>query len=386
VLRLLTYAAIALAITVSLASASAADRKVISKEKKLEDINKKLRQTKKNINVTKKEETDILGLLDTYNRELSAYRVRLTAINDSIMTLQTDIREADSSVTRLARERATLKDRLAKRLRAMYKMRGGWALNAAFSGSTSEEAARRIRMMSYIMDSDKALMASAERNLKDLNDEKRRLETLNASFKKSRDALTYEKRNMEKSLTSKKGLLSDVRKKKDSYARLERQLEGAKAELVELIKELSEGSVIEAEEHESAFSSMKGRLIMPVAGDVVSAYGKVTHPKFNTATFNNGVVIEAPFGSDVKAVYDAKVAYVGWLRGYGQVIILDHGGGYYTLYAYLSEALKKRGNEVIAGDVIAKVGDSGSSETVGLYFEVRQKGVPRDPAAWLAVR
>ncbi|MBI5902681.1 MAG: peptidoglycan DD-metalloendopeptidase family protein, partial [Deltaproteobacteria bacterium] len=80
------------------------------------------------------------------------------------------------------------------------------------------------------------------------------------------------------------------------------------------------------------------------------------------------------------------VVYVGWLKGYGQVMIVDHRGGYYTLFAYLSRALKERGDMVKQGAEIALVGDTGPDSTPGLYFEIRQKGVPRDPMSWLAAR
>ena len=125
---------------------------------------------------------------------------------------------------------------------------------------------------------------------------------------------------------------------------------------------------------------------MPVDGKVVSLYGRVSHPTYKTVTFNNGIVIEARVGSPVRSVYDGRVVYVGWLNGYGQVMIVDHGSGFYTLFAYLSDVLKQKGEAVERGVEIALVGDSGPRASGGLYFEIRQKGVPRDPMAWLADR
>ncbi|MEK7774234.1 MAG: peptidoglycan DD-metalloendopeptidase family protein, partial [Deltaproteobacteria bacterium] len=85
-------------------------------------------------------------------------------------------------------------------------------------------------------------------------------------------------------------------------------------------------------------------------------------------------------------VYDGKVVYVGWLKGYGQVMIIDHKGGYYTLFAYLSKVLKERGDAVKEGAEVALAGDTGPDSTQGLYFEVRHRGVPRDPLTWLAAK
>ena len=103
-------------------------------------------------------------------------------------------------------------------------------------------------------------------------------------------------------------------------------------------------------------------------------------------TFNNGITIEAPLGETIKSVYDGKVIYVGWLKGYGQVMIIDHKGGYYTLFAHLGRALMETGQEAAKGADVGLVGDSGPEGKAGLYFEIRQKGVPRDPMGWLSAR
>jgi septal ring factor EnvC (AmiA/AmiB activator) len=113
-------------------------------------------------------------------------------------------------------------------------------------------------------------------------------------------------------------------------------------------------------------------------------YGKVEHPKFHTITFNNGIEIEARLGTEVRSVYKGRVAYSGWFRGYGKVVIIDHGNGYYTLFARLSKIVRDVDSIVEKGDVIALVGDTGLVKGPHLYFEVRQKGMPLDPLNWLA--
>jgi septal ring factor EnvC (AmiA/AmiB activator) len=90
--------------------------------------------------------------------------------------------------------------------------------------------------------------------------------------------------------------------------------------------------------------------------------------------------------AEIKSVYGGKVLYTGWIKGYGQVVIIDHGGGYYTLFAHLSTIIKEVDATVAAGDVVALVGDTGSLKGAGLYLEVRQNGIPRDPMGWIASR
>ena len=96
----------------------------------------------------------------------------------------------------------------------------------------------------------------------------------------------------------------------------------------------------------------------------------------------SGVIIQAPTGTAVKAIADGQVIYADWLKGYGWVIVLDHGAGFMSLYGHNQNLLKNAGDVVKAGDPIATVGSSGGQETSALYFAIRQNGRPSDPAQW----
>ena len=122
---------------------------------------------------------------------------------------------------------------------------------------------------------------------------------------------------------------------------------------------------------------------LPAKGEIVSHFGKHKHPEFNSFTFNNGISIAAPLNSDIKTVYDGEVIFADKFKGYGNMIIIDHGGGYFTLYAHASSILKKVGTTVSKNEVVAHVGDSDSSAGSQLYFEIRYQGKPVDPGPWL---
>jgi murein DD-endopeptidase MepM/ murein hydrolase activator NlpD len=110
------------------------------------------------------------------------------------------------------------------------------------------------------------------------------------------------------------------------------------------------------------------------------------HPRFGTRTFKNGVDIAAGEGTDVAAVYPGHVVYTGWFKGYGNLIILDHGNDYFTLYAHVADMLVREGDDVKQGQRIGTVGDTGSLAGALLYFEVRYQGKPLDPVEWLRQR
>jgi septal ring factor EnvC (AmiA/AmiB activator) len=138
------------------------------------------------------------------------------------------------------------------------------------------------------------------------------------------------------------------------------------------------------EEPEPAgFGALRGKLPLPAAGHVEVAFGKLVHPKFNTVTVQKGLDIRAPAGAPVKALAPATVAWTGWLGGYGNLVVLDHGGGYHTIYAHLAEMLRPVGARVFPGEVVATVGDTGSLKGAYLYFEVRRRGLAVDPMPWV---
>jgi septal ring factor EnvC (AmiA/AmiB activator) len=115
-------------------------------------------------------------------------------------------------------------------------------------------------------------------------------------------------------------------------------------------------------------------------------FGKVVNPRFNTVTVQKGLDIRAPEGAPVTAVAPGKVVYAGWLRGYGNLLVLDHGGGYHSLVAHLAELGKAVGDGVQRGELLGTVGDTGSLKGAYLYFELRKRGQAVDPAPWLAKR
>jgi septal ring factor EnvC (AmiA/AmiB activator) len=124
-------------------------------------------------------------------------------------------------------------------------------------------------------------------------------------------------------------------------------------------------------------------LLPPVEGPVRAGFGRVVDPEFGTRTIRNGIEFEAPSGAPVWAPADGRVLFAGWFRGYGQIVILDHGSGSVTVSGYLDEVAVQVGASVRAGARIGSVGETGSLSGPGLYFEVRREGKPVDPLQWL---
>lgn len=132
-----------------------------------------------------------------------------------------------------------------------------------------------------------------------------------------------------------------------------------------------------------AFRALKGRLHLPVAGELAGRFGS---PRPDSGFSAKGVFIRAKPGDGVRAVAAGKVVFSEWLRGFGNLVIVDHGDGYMSLYGNNDAMLKRTGDSVRTGDVVASVGASGGQEESGLYFELRYRGKPFDPLPWAPPR
>ncbi|MFQ5543500.1 MAG: murein hydrolase activator EnvC family protein, partial [Nitrospiria bacterium] len=134
------------------------------------------------------------------------------------------------------------------------------------------------------------------------------------------------------------------------------------------------------------FSKERGRLEWPKGGKVASLFGRQKHPKFDTMIYRKGIEIAPSRGSEVRSVYDGTIVYADWFRGYGLVIIIDHGENYYSLYAHLNKVLVSVGDMVKKERMIGEVGKTGLSRDPKLYFEIRHEGEPVNPLVWLQKR
>ena len=165
------------------------------------------------------------------------------------------------------------------------------------------------------------------------------------------------------------------------------ELASAEKELQNFIEELEKRRIEQAKAWgaygESDFLSLKGKMQHPVDGRTVRGFGRFKHPEFGTVTFNTGIDIEAREGSPVRAVARGRVEYASVLPGYGNCIIINHGGSYYTLYAHASRIFVEQGDQVEKGRVIAEAGESDSGAVSPFHFEIRKSKKALNPVEWL---
>ena len=132
-----------------------------------------------------------------------------------------------------------------------------------------------------------------------------------------------------------------------------------------------------------AFAALKGKLRLPVRGELANRFGAARE---DSGVSWKGLFIRAAEGEEVRSVANGRVVFADWLRGFGNLLIVDHGDGYMSLYGNNQTLLKKAGDEVTAGDAVAAVGNSGGNPEAGLYFEIRYQSKPFDPLTWCSMR
>jgi len=355
-------------------------------KRELSKVRKKLEEEKRKIKEAIKKEKSILSELERIERVIKEKDEELRHLNRDLSRTRKRVRMLDMEIANL-KDRLTKRDEyLKERLRALYKqqIRGDIAL-ILISAKDYQDLLKRSRYISLIAYHDSRLINKYNAEIKRLDLKKREMETLKRRLHSDREVIREKLKELRLERRKKDSLLALIRSKKSHYKRMIRELEESSNRLKEMIRQM-ERKRRELKETGKAFKALKGRLPWPVNGKVVVPFGKYRDPKFNILVFKNGVEIEARKGEYVRAIYDGKVVYADWFKGYGQLIIISHGGGYHSLYGNLSEIFYKTGDIIKKGTPVGRVGQSGLSDKPTLYFEIRYKGKPIDPTRWLKKR
>jgi septal ring factor EnvC (AmiA/AmiB activator) len=169
-------------------------------------------------------------------------------------------------------------------------------------------------------------------------------------------------------------------------------MEAAAQRLQKMLDAIAKRTIIRPRESPSLPSTgnglegQRGRLEWPVKGDVSAPFGKFQHPEFAAEIVRNGIDIDAPASETIRSVEKGRVVFADRFSGFAKMVIVDHGERYYTIYGYLAEIYKKKGEEISRGDVLGRVGDGASPNGAKLYFEIRKDGKSIDPMPWLKKR
>jgi septal ring factor EnvC (AmiA/AmiB activator) len=369
------------------------------KQLKADQVNdiKSFREKAKNISLQiKKGETEVqmfttkeLNIIDNLNHidlALNTARKKASESNTDLITLEKQISETTAVSKDLVKKIEENEIYAAKRLVSLYKLNWLGRLNVLASAESLFNLFQRKKYLELILSHDQNTRKNLLKNKLELQILLVRLNTQKKEKLSLEDDLEDQIQLMAAKRTQRASLLDDIRSKKTMEMAAIESLKQAASDLNIIIKSLSLAAMPSdriKKKSPKDFTSLKGLLNMPVTGKIVDYFGPYKNSKFNVINFRSGIVIQADRGEPIRAVFGGKIIYAGWLKGYGNMIIADHGDNYYTVYAHAEELFASKGDIVETSEVVATVGDTGSLSGPSLHFEVRHHGKPVDPLAWI---
>ncbi len=345
-------------------------------------IEQKIKAEEEKIATFSRKEEIIIEGLNEIDATLNRARLKVDSISKRIRELEgaiADIREKRKAVAASFREN---QDYCATRLNALFRMKMLGKIGITAEPDSLFDFIVNQTAMERILSTDLQLMNDQIESLKQFAELEKQLK------KKKSEKMTLEKELKQEILTKeresekKSAILTDIRKEKKLARAAVASLREAEKQLGRQIKSMEQKG---GGRHLSTASIIpyKGQLEMPVSGKIISRFGTNRTGDYKSFTFQSGIDISVERGEPVRAVFHGEVLFARWFKGYGNLMIINHGGSYYTLYAHVEEFFKNKGDPVEKGEVIATAGDTGSIKGLCLHFEIRHHGKPVNPMDWL---
>ncbi len=373
-----------LALVVALALAGAPGPSADEEKEKLKSVRAELDERRSAINDLDNEQrsiTDSIGQLDEslaqLNDDAEAADKKLEALRAELVTLE---ERAGIDEKSLGEARARLQDRM----RALYVGGEGGTARALLGAEGFEELALRRRFLQVLTQNDARLVDDVARTEKAVRDHRERLREATEEAAFTAKEIADQRALIEETRTLREETIGRITSERSLAKRHVKELEDTEQHMAMLVEKLVEQAHrrhIKRAARRGILAS--GKLPRPVEGRVIRRFGIVVDKDSGAEVVCNGLEIRAAAGTPVSTVADGRVAYVGWMRGFGRVVIIDHGEGHHTISAHLSKVAVSGGDTVKRGQTIGFVGDTESFNGPKLYFELRENGRPRDPAPFL---
>ena len=354
--------------------------------KEAEMINLEIKKGKVKVLTFTKKEAAVVNSLNHIDLAVNKARKSVATARYELISLKKKITATTNAFKDLKKQININEDYAYTRLAAFYKLNWLGRINVIASAESTYDFFNRKKALELILAYDENIWQNLINNktefqevLSRLNIQKMARLSLETELKQQITILSRERVKRSK-------LLKDIRNKKSLELAAIESFKLSAIELDKAIKSLSSRSDPPKQAKNlltKQFVDLKGLLAMPVKGKIVSFFGSYKNLRFNVVNFRSGIKIKADRGEPIRAVCGGQILYANWFKGYGNMIIINHGDNYYTLYAHAEELFASKGDVVEMGEVVATVGDSGSMIGPSLHFEVRHHGKPLNPLKWI---
>lgn len=359
----------------------------LSLAENLEQKSEALEQLRQNIKNIKKELSLEQIRQNTLQRELAKTEKEASRLHQELRRLDKDLRQQQESKQDLENEINTLDQRLqsqrqqlATQIRAYYGNSAQSPVKLLLNQEDPTAINRLLHYQQQVQQAQARIITHVEASRtqlsqleQELQHQTEKLEAIQSAQKKRHQELTAAQQQRSK-------LLAQSQRRADRQEQKLEQLVEDAQELSELIKRLQAKRRTQPYIAKGkSLAELKGKLLWPIEAPLLHRFGS---PRHQSSLTWQGVILGGKSGQEVQAIAPGRVAFAEWIRGYGLLMILDHGHGYMSLYGHNEALLKDVGEEVGTGDHIATVGNSGGQESPGLYFEIRKDGKPENPSLW----
>jgi len=327
-------------------------------------------------------EAGVLGDVTRMDAQIALRRAQLTEVTLRLSDTEARLAASENELSAIAAERERRAPLLAARLRELYKRGPAGLLARALAPMGNTSGLDGFRYASYLSRRDASQMAAWRDVSKRLGDERQVLAAERVRWASLRSEASRRESALSAGRAERASLLARIRGDREQHERAFGELAEAARSLGRLVE-----SFDDATPHVGLdVRKFRGLLDWPATGPLSAKFGTVIHPRFKTEVPHPGWDIDAPEGQPFRAVFDGRVAYAAPLSGYGLTVVVDHGNGIVSVYAHAGVLQVASGDDVVRGQDLGKVGDSGSLRGPYLYFELREAGRPVDPSSWLRGR
>ena len=351
------------------------------KKSQIKQIETDLSREKEKLIKVDIKEKDILDQLSDIERAITEKRLMLRGLQQKIRANKKELASRQERVERLERSLEEIEGFIGNRLVSFYKYAKRGYFQILSKTSSPEQLNHMLKYLRVIVDRDRATVNRMADDWKNYKNEISRINGQLETISNLQDTESDRMSSLKKDLDKKVILLTKIHKEREFYETAVKELGSAAQNLKETIVIL-EREQQKKESLPAGFADLKGKLPLPFPGKIIKNGNRLGGMTLNT---HKGIYIEGDFGTPVKAVFPGRVDFSGQLKGYGQVIVINHGSRFFTISAYLLQREKSEGQMVSVGDIIGQVGESGLFEGPALYFEIREGETNLDPLQWLKV-
>ena len=351
------------------------------KELELEEVRAQISQLKQSMDRRAAERDEITTRLQAAEVQIAEKRINLTELERQRNFSERKKAALDMQLAEREAQLAIESDELAAQIRAVYTNGGLERIKLLLNQQDPAELGRLLAYYKYMSDYRGKNIEAVTKFIKELATLSQQAADEENRISRLARARSAELAELSKAQQERKQLLVSLNMQIEREGSMIERLAAEEKDLARLVAELTNILSDYPISSEEPFSTLKGRLTWPIAGRLLHDYGQ---PRASSTLKWNGVVLAAPRGREVRAVYHGRVVFADWLAGMGLLVIVDHGEGYMTLYGYNETILKRTGDWVAPGDAIATVGESGGQPQPGLYFELRKGTRPVNPRHWIS--